>query len=179
MSTYVRRTRIVVVVLVCAMSVLSGLMLIFRLGTPTGVSMLATHEILAMLGLMFLPLATLWAYFADLKASRRAVAAEVAAAVADAARPTPVAPLADREPHHRPAEERLNRQPEIAGVVQTHVAPEVAPGEIERDVLRLLPQIHLRAADARSGRPGDDSSRRSDRHRRAATRDIPAERFGL
>ncbi len=56
-------------------SILAGLILAFRLVTPGVVERLPTNELLALLGLIVLPGATLWAYCADRHAAARATAA--------------------------------------------------------------------------------------------------------
>lgn len=56
-------------------SILAGLILAFGLVTPGVVERLPTNELLGLLGLIVLPLATLWAYWADRHAAARATAA--------------------------------------------------------------------------------------------------------
>ena len=56
-------------------SILAGLFLAFGLVTPGVVERLPTSELLGLLGLLVLPLATLWAYWADRHAAARVPAA--------------------------------------------------------------------------------------------------------
>lgn len=74
MPVYISRARLVLITFVSVVSILGGIALVFRLGTRSGLERLHTYEIVAMLGLLFLPLVTLWAFYADVRASRVAAA---------------------------------------------------------------------------------------------------------
>lgn len=71
---------------VCAVSVLAGLALVFRLVTVEGVSRLHTYELVGLLGLLVLPVATGFAYAAD----RRAAAGEKPDSADFATAPAPI-----------------------------------------------------------------------------------------
>lgn len=74
MPVYISRARLVLITIVSVISVLGGIVLVFRLGTRSGLERLHTYEIVGMLGLLFLPLLTLWAFYADVRAHRLAAA---------------------------------------------------------------------------------------------------------
>lgn len=70
MAFYISRARLALITVVGAISIIAGLMLIFRLGTPRNLERLHTWEIVAMLGLLVLPALTVWAFYADVRARR-------------------------------------------------------------------------------------------------------------
>ena len=82
MIACLRSARLSLVVLAVIISMAAGGALVFRLVTPGTVSSLATHELIALLGLLLLPVATAWAFFADRRAARRAYDLQTAAATA-------------------------------------------------------------------------------------------------
>jgi hypothetical protein len=74
MPVYISRARLVLITIVSLISIVGGIVLVFRLGTRSGLERLHTYEIVGMLGLLFLPLLTLWAFYADVRAGRMAAA---------------------------------------------------------------------------------------------------------
>lgn len=74
MAFYISRARVALIACIGVLSMLGGIVFIFWFGTPRGLERLHTYEIVGMLGLLFLPLLTVWALYADVKAKRAAAA---------------------------------------------------------------------------------------------------------
>lgn len=133
MAFYISRARLAMITVVGAISVIAGLILIFRLGTPRNLERLHTWEIVAMLGLLVLPVLTVWAFYADVRARRAAVLSEA------------FTPSSSNQSPHIAAEIRpvSSQQRPLAG--------------------RDLTDETTRAATVRHTRPGDDDPREDHR----------------
>lgn len=140
--------------MVGAISMLGGVLLVFRLGTPAALGRLHTLEIIGMLGLLFLPLVMLWAFWADVHRQRAQATREQQELM--------------RQSREDPYE--LEPRSECSGLFAGQVSNQgtglhtgIDPDEHGLRPVRVWGEVHRHVSP--TDRPGEDAGRERHHHR--------------